>query len=92
MNTPKTCKQLWRDRENAWHSLWNRYHAEIGEARAREFPVGTKVKFSHGNKEVNGVVMELSSVFPDKIKVRNVNTGTVWDLEVQCLELAEKAK
>lgn len=84
----KTCKELYQDREQAWHTAWTTYNAEIGPAVKREFPIGSKVRFSHGLKKIKGVVTKHGPDYsPDKVIVRNTKTGTEWEKEARELEI-----
>ena len=84
--TLKSCKEIYLARVQAWHEVYDRYNAEIKLAREREFPVGTRVKFQHGTREVQAVVTELCHWSEDKVKLKNVKTGTTWEKEVHHLE------
>jgi hypothetical protein len=88
-NKVKTCKDIKREREQAWASLEAKYQSDIFEAREREFPIGTRVSFEHGHGIIEGVVT-VHGVYDwngDKVMVKNVKSGKehekgVWELTI----------
>lgn len=84
----KSCLQIWREREMMWTQVHDNYNREIQKARAREFPIGTRVQFQHGVKWLDGVVQEHSSIIEDQISIKRSN-GTVWRKEVHEVKLYE---
>lgn len=83
----KTCKDIKREREQAWHAMEDKYHTDIFEAREREFPIGTKVSFEHGHGVIEAVVTQhgVYNFNTDKVTVKNVKSGkthekAVWEL------------
>jgi len=90
MSEPKTCLQIWQEHQQAWDKLREDFRIAMIEARAREFPIGTKVTFSHGLKQIKGTVFKHPEYEwqTDKIVVKNDKSGAEWEKEVKDLRHA----
>lgn len=84
-----TCKELNGVRELRWRELHDTANAAIKAHVLEEFPIGAHVHFKYASKEIRGRVIEHPEFsFSSKLKVRNSQTGTIWDKEPWDLELS----
>jgi hypothetical protein len=92
-----TCKEIKAEWDRAEEDLRVHFSKLMVEARAREFPPGTKVIFPHGLKKIHGVVEEpvgdryyARSVDwwnCGRVYIRNPKTNTNWEKEACELEI-----
>jgi hypothetical protein len=81
----KTCLQIWQEYQQASDKLCEDFRIAMIEARAQEFPIGTKVTFSHGLKRIKGTVFKHPEYErqTDKVIVKNGKSGAEWEKAVQ---------
>lgn len=83
----KSCLEIWREHNRAWSKLYDDYQADMTEARAREFPIGAKVKWpANGSCRVSGTVVGHPRFSPDRVTVKNSKSGASYDKEIKELE------
>lgn len=85
----KTCKEIKAEHTAAWDAVYDRYRTDMAAAKAREFPVGTRVKFQHGLNWIEAEVVELMLCLPDQVEVRNVKSKTKRTIETYKLEVVK---
>lgn len=82
----KTCRVIHAEHQHEWSEMYDRYSRDMKEARAREFPIGCKVRWTANGGHCSGIVTRHPEFTPDKITVRNAKSKAEYEKQVFELE------
>lgn len=85
----KTCRQIERDNHDAWKALYDQYNKDIDEAKRKEFPIGSKVKWRNGSNQVKGKVVGYPSWNPECVTTETLSTKNHSDIKAHLLDKYE---
>ncbi len=84
----KTVRDLYQEQRSEYRDMTDRHEREMREVVRREFPIGTSVKYKHGQNFIEAVVDSYPPFewVTNKVIARNKRTGNKKEIEAKDLD------